>query len=69
VDVANEECLGGAGRLLTKIKEIAAKDPDHTMVMNAGEFDRASRVNHYRDNHNRGVFQEISIRAPSITRS
>ena len=31
-------CFGGAGRLLTKVREIRNQDPNHTLILNAGDF-------------------------------
>jgi 2',3'-cyclic-nucleotide 2'-phosphodiesterase (5'-nucleotidase family) len=37
-DFAANKCIGGAGRLTTKINELRALDPAHTLVLNAGDF-------------------------------
>ncbi len=31
-------CVGGIGRIFSKVKEIREKDPAHTLLLHAGDF-------------------------------
>ena len=36
--IDDRNCYGGAARLYTKVKEIRDRDPEHTLVLNAGDY-------------------------------